>query len=72
LAPRPVLGRLRRELRAEWRMLREARLPPRRLAREAVRSLRHWGVRAAGAALGSRAERLPAAVRRWCSLERRS
>ena len=67
-----MLGRLRRELRADWRELREQRLPAARLAREALRSLRHWTLRAAGAALGSRADRLPPAVRRWCSLERRS
>jgi hypothetical protein len=29
-------------------------------------------VRQAGALLGSRADRLPQQVRRWCSLERRS
>jgi glycosyltransferase involved in cell wall biosynthesis len=37
-----------------------------------VRSLRHWTVRSLGAALGSRADALPAPVRRWCSLERRA
>jgi len=72
LAPRPVLGRLRLDLIADWRVLREQRPPPARLAREAIRSLRHWTVRAAGAALGSRAERLPPSLRRWCSLERRA
>jgi len=72
LAPRPLLGRVRAELRADWRILRERRLPPARLAREAVRSLRHWTLRTAGAILGSRSDRLPPAARRWCSLERRS
>ena len=43
---------------------------PRRV-REPLRSLRHWTVRSLGAALGSRAERLPARFGRWCSLERR-
>jgi hypothetical protein len=37
-----------------------------------VRSIRHWTVRAAGAAAGSRADRLPPRMRRWCSLERRA
>jgi glycosyltransferase involved in cell wall biosynthesis len=72
LAPRPVLGRLRNELIADWRILRGQQLPPARLAREAARSLRHWTVRTLGATLGSRADRLPPAVQRWCSLERRS
>jgi rhamnosyltransferase len=42
-----------------------------RSRREVIRSLRHHAVRAAGAALGSRAPRLPPRVRAWCSLERR-
>jgi rhamnosyltransferase len=37
-----------------------------------LRSLRHWTVRSLGAALGSRADALPAFVRRWCSLEGRT
>lgn len=45
-------------------------------AREALRtgasSLRHHSLRAVGAALGSRAKRLPPSLRRACSLERRS
>jgi glycosyltransferase involved in cell wall biosynthesis len=36
-----------------------------------VRSVRHWSVRTVGAALGSRADRLPPRFARWCSLERR-
>jgi len=40
--------------------------------REGLRSLRHWTVREAGAVLGSRANRLPPALRRLCSLERRA
>ncbi len=38
----------------------------------AAASLRHHSLRAAGAALGSRADRLPARVRRLCSLEGRA
>ncbi|WP_053225817.1 glycosyltransferase family 2 protein [Solirubrobacter soli] len=41
-------------------------------AREVIRSLRHHTVRAVGGALGSRADRLPARVREWCSLEERA
>jgi rhamnosyltransferase len=41
-------------------------------ARELARSVRHWSVRAAGAAAGSRSGRLPPRVRAWCSLEGRS
>jgi rhamnosyltransferase len=37
--------------------------------RELARSLRHWSVRALGAAAGSRASRLPPRLREWCSLE---
>jgi rhamnosyltransferase len=36
-----------------------------------VRSLRHWSVRTLGAALGSRADRLPERARGWCSLDAR-
>jgi rhamnosyltransferase len=66
LAPLTVQSRVRgdvRSLRGE---------PSSVVAREAARSLRHWTVRAVGAALGSRADRLPPQVRRWCSLERRA
>jgi len=67
IAPRRILA----EVLTDWRGLRAARLPVLALARETVRSARHWSVRAAGAAAGSRADRLPSRVRRWCSLERR-
>ncbi|HEX6023809.1 MAG TPA: glycosyltransferase family 2 protein, partial [Solirubrobacter sp.] len=36
-----------------------------------VRSARHHAIRTLGAALGSRADRLPERLRRWCSLEGR-
>ena len=42
------------------------------VARETARSFRHWTVRAAGAVAGSRADRLPPAVRRLASLEGRA
>jgi len=71
-APLTTLLKIQTEVRADVRSLRGRGLPPRVVAREAARSLRHWTVRAAGAAAGSRADRLPPDVRRWCSLERRS
>jgi rhamnosyltransferase len=58
------LLRLQSEVRKDIRA--GARSP-----RELTRSVRHHTVRAAGAVLGSRADRLPARVREWCSLERR-
>jgi glycosyltransferase involved in cell wall biosynthesis len=71
-APVRTLLTIQRDVRDDVRSLGELELPPRAVAREAGRSLRHWTVRAAGAALGSRADRLPPRVRRWCSLERRA
>jgi GT2 family glycosyltransferase len=66
LEPLNTLLKLQSEVRRDLRGL-----PPRRLAREAPRSVRHWTVRAAGSIAGSRADRLPPPVRAWCSLERR-
>jgi rhamnosyltransferase len=57
-------------VRADLRSLKGA--TPRTRLHEGSRSLRHWTVRAVGSALGSRADRLPPFVRRWCSLERRA
>jgi glycosyltransferase involved in cell wall biosynthesis len=71
-APRATLLSIQRNVRDDVAAAREAGLPPRALSREAARSLRHWSVRAVGAAAGSRADRLPPALRRWCSLERRA
>jgi glycosyltransferase involved in cell wall biosynthesis len=69
LAPAATLLKIQSEVRADLRETR-GRAPGDR-AREVARSARHWTVRAAGAALGSRADRLPPAVRAWSSLERR-
>jgi rhamnosyltransferase len=60
LAPRNTLLTLQSEVRRDLRA-----------GGSLGRSLRHWSVRAAGAVAGSRAQRLPARVRRWCSLEGR-
>jgi GT2 family glycosyltransferase len=67
LAPVDTLLKLQSEVRKDLRGL-----PPRTALREAPRSLRHWTVRAAGAVVGSRADKLPPRMRAWCSLERRS
>jgi glycosyltransferase involved in cell wall biosynthesis len=62
LAPRQVLGTIRREVARD-----------RAVAGDAVvwESLCYHTLRALGAGLGTRADRLPAGVRRLCSLERR-
>jgi rhamnosyltransferase len=63
LAPGPVVGRIRREVARD-----------RAAAGNAIvwESLWYHTLRAVGAGLGTRADRLPARVRRLCSLERRS
>jgi rhamnosyltransferase len=71
-APLVPVNQLRGQLGGDWRELRAKGMPPRQLARESLRSLRHWTVRAAGAAAGSRAQRLPPGLRRALSLERRA
>jgi glycosyltransferase involved in cell wall biosynthesis len=63
LAPRPVLGRIRLEV------ARDRAAAGDRIVWE---SLCYHTLRALGAGLGTRADRLPASVRRWCSLERRA
>jgi glycosyltransferase involved in cell wall biosynthesis len=62
LAPRPVLGRIRREVSRDRAAYGDA------IVRE---SLCYHTLRALGAGLGTRADRLPEGVRRWCSQERR-
>jgi glycosyltransferase involved in cell wall biosynthesis len=71
LNPARTLLSVQSEVRADLRSLRGRGAPPAVVGRELARSVRHWTVRSAGAAAGSRAHRLPAIVRRWCSLERR-
>ncbi|HET8821487.1 MAG TPA: glycosyltransferase [Thermoleophilaceae bacterium] len=60
-----------REVAGDVRWMREHGLPARRRARWTVRSIAHHGGRRVASALGSRAERLPGAVQRRMSLERR-
>jgi glycosyltransferase involved in cell wall biosynthesis len=72
IAPARTLLTLQSQVRADLRALRGRGVPRGVLARGLVRSIRHWTVRAVGAAAGSRADRLPPRMRRWCSLERRA
>lgn len=72
IGPARTLLTVQSQVRADLRSLRGRGAPRGVVARELVRSVRHWTVRAAGAAAGSRADRLPARLRRWCSLERRA
>ena len=71
-APWQTLLTVQSRVRGDLRSLSGRGLPPRVVAREGLRSLRHWSVRAAGAAAGSRADRIPPAVRRRLSLEGRA
>jgi rhamnosyltransferase len=71
LAPARTLLTIQSQVRKDVGSVRARGAPPRVALRELARSVRHWTVRAAGAAAGSRADRLPPRVRRLCSLERR-
>ena len=72
LAPLKTLLTIQREVRDDVSLVRAGGGGPASLAREVPRSVRHWSVRAVGAALGSRADHLPPAIRERCSLERRA
>jgi rhamnosyltransferase len=67
LAPRPVLGRIRREVARDRAWARRHGVPD-----PAPAALRYHTLRALGAGLGTRADRLPASFRRRLSLERRA
>jgi len=67
--PRRTLGRVRREVRRDVAFVRAENGATARAAM--LGSLRHHTIRAAGSLIGSRADRLPPALRRACSLERR-
>ena len=71
LSPSRIAGQLRGELGPQWRELRAAGVPVGVRAATLTRAGAHHGVRLAGAMVGSRADRLPARARRWCSLEGR-
>jgi len=70
-APAPVLRRLRGELGQARRELRQAGMPPPARAAALAAVGRRACARMLGAALGSRADMLPATLRRGLSLERR-
>jgi GT2 family glycosyltransferase len=72
LQPARTLLHVQSQVRRDLREVRARGAAPDAVVRELSRSVRHWTVRAAGAAAGSRADRLPARVRRACSLERRA
>jgi glycosyltransferase involved in cell wall biosynthesis len=72
LDPRRTLGILRREVAADRAWCRAAGSDRREVDLATLRSARHFALRAVGSQLGSRADRLPSAVRRGISLERRA
>ncbi len=69
--PRRVLGQLRGELGAQRRELRAEGVSGGALGAALAGAAASETVRLSGALLGSRADRLPAGLRRWCSLEGR-
>jgi glycosyltransferase involved in cell wall biosynthesis/GT2 family glycosyltransferase len=71
LTPRSVLGLTRRQVAADRRWMRERSWPAGRRARWSARSALHHSSRQLFAGLGSRADRLPAPLRRAISLEGR-
>jgi rhamnosyltransferase len=76
IAAAPALGSaglgVQRAVRDDVELARAEGQRGARCALTAAASLRHHSLRAAGATLGARAERLPAALRRLCSLEGRA
>jgi glycosyltransferase involved in cell wall biosynthesis len=69
--PRRALARIRREVAADRAWVAVHGPEPRRLQTATLRALRHHTIRAAGAYLGSRSDRLPPPVRKRLSLEGR-
>jgi O-antigen biosynthesis protein len=72
MSPRTVVGVARRQAAGDWRWMRGRGWPVRRCAPWLPRSLVHHTGRQIFAGLGSRSNRLPAAVERTLSLEGRS
>jgi rhamnosyltransferase len=72
LGLRPTLGAVRSGVRRDRAYLRRVDGASAKDGRETLRSLAYHASRAAGAVLGSRADRLPEALRRICSLEGRA
>jgi O-antigen biosynthesis protein len=71
ISPRGVAGTTRRQVRADARWMSDRSWTGARRARWIARSTLHHASRQVFAALGSRADRLPGAVQRAISLERR-
>jgi rhamnosyltransferase len=71
VAPRHTLGTIRRQVIADRAFAARRGMRGEELRRATLESLGFHAIRAAGAAIGSRADLLPGPVRRWCSLERR-
>ena len=71
-ALRPAALGVQRAVRDDVALARAEGQAGRRRLATAAASLGHHSLRAAGAALGARADRLPPALRRACSLERRA
>lgn len=63
---------VQRDVRDDLQLMRQEGVSGAALVPAAAASLRHHAIRTAGAAMGSRAERLPAWLRRRCSLEGRA
>ena len=72
VGPRYTPAAIRRHVARDRAFLRREGASGRELDAATLESLRFYALRAAGAALGSRADRLPPAVRGWFSLEGRS
>lgn len=72
VGPRYTAARVRRSVAADRAFVAARGARGRELHDATLESLGFHVLRAAGAALGSRADRLPPALRRWCSLERRA
>lgn len=72
LHPRRTLGRLRLQVMSDRAWCRAAGAERREVDLATLRSVRHFAIRAVASQLGSRADHLPAALRRACSLEGRA
>jgi rhamnosyltransferase len=70
--PRHTPGTIRNQVVADRRWLRNRGVAGRELDRRTLESLRFFTLRSAGSLLGSRADRLPAAIRKRLSLEGRA
>jgi rhamnosyltransferase len=72
VGPRHTLGTVRRQVARDRAFMRSEGVSGTGLDRRTLESVRHHALRAAGAALGSRADRIPPPVRRLLSREGRA